>query len=171
MEQTTSGGPVTLQCLASIEYDGFLRTELHLVERQPPRDIQSLVLEVPVKKEHARYLYTWPTSFGSGGSPGQLVRTDGVQLPSDRVDWRRSPRAFLDVRVRESVGAGRHGQGDSSRPRRRAGDAPDSHHRQADPPASRPAAQVHLCLPGHATQADGERRLGAAFRQLPMVRR
>ncbi|MCX7426580.1 MAG: DUF6067 family protein [Planctomycetia bacterium] len=73
LEQTASDGPITAKAVASIEYDGFLRTECTL-SVSAPVEIQSLVLEIPVKKEHARYLYTWPTIWGGSGFSGELVR-------------------------------------------------------------------------------------------------
>ena len=74
MEQKLSSGRLTLQCHSRIEYDGLLRTEC-ILESRTPAQIQSLVLEIPVKKEHARYLYTWPTVYGGMGFSGQLSRT------------------------------------------------------------------------------------------------
>jgi hypothetical protein len=73
LEQPFSAGSLTLQCLSTIEYDGLLKTECTLDSRVPAQ-VQSLVLEIPIKKEHARYLYTWPTAYGSGGVSGQLSR-------------------------------------------------------------------------------------------------
>ena len=73
LEQTVSAGGLSWQCLSKIEYDGLLRTDCTLSSDSPAR-IQSLVLEIPVKKEHARYLYTWPTVYGGTGFSGQLSR-------------------------------------------------------------------------------------------------
>ena len=73
LEQTVSAGATKLQCLSRIEYDGLLRTEC-ILDSRAPAQIQSLVLEIPVKKEHARYLYTWPTVYGGTGFSGQLNR-------------------------------------------------------------------------------------------------
>ena len=39
-----------------------------------PVEVESLVLEIPVKREHARYLYTWPTTWGVGGVSGELIQ-------------------------------------------------------------------------------------------------
>jgi len=74
LTQTASAGELTLQCVSRIEYDGLLKTECILKSRVPAR-VQSLVLEIPVKKEHARYFYTWPTVYGGTGFSGQLGRT------------------------------------------------------------------------------------------------
>ena len=69
LTQTASAGELTLQCVSRIEYDGLLKTECILKSRVPAR-VQSLVLEIPVKKEHARYFYTWPTVYGGTGFSG-----------------------------------------------------------------------------------------------------
>ena len=73
LEQTVSAAELSWQCLSKIEYDGFLRTDCTL-SSDSPAQIQSLVLEIPIKKEHARYLYTWPTVYGATGFSGQLSR-------------------------------------------------------------------------------------------------
>jgi hypothetical protein len=73
VEQDGAGGAITARTLASIEYDGLLRAECTL-SASAHVEIQSLVLEIPVKREHARYLYTWPTVWGGGGTSGELVR-------------------------------------------------------------------------------------------------
>ena len=79
LAETASAGAITLQCLSRIEYDGLLRTEC-ILDSRAPAQVQSLVLEIPVKKEHARYFYTWPTVYGGGGFSGQLSRTMGFSF-------------------------------------------------------------------------------------------
>ena len=66
-----------------------------------PVEIQSLVLEIPVKPEHARYLYTWPTAWGGSGFSGELARP--MEFNFHPIVWlgRRSPGTLVDVRVGE----------------------------------------------------------------------
>ncbi len=73
LERTASDDSFAAHVVTSIEYDGFLRTGCALTASAPV-EIESLVLEIPVKREHARYLYTWPTTWGGGGFSGELVQ-------------------------------------------------------------------------------------------------
>jgi len=84
LEQTVSAAAINLQCLSKIEYDGLLRTEC-ILSSDAPAQLQSLVLEIPLKKEHARYLYTWPIVYGGAGFSGQLSRP--VELGFHPIVW------------------------------------------------------------------------------------
>ncbi len=82
--QHASDGPLTLQSQVRLEYDGFLRTDITLAGASPVQ-VQSLALEIPIQREHARYLYTWPTSFGGGGYSGELSRP--MQFSFHPIVW------------------------------------------------------------------------------------
>lgn len=71
LDQRVTAGPITWQTESQVEYDGFLRIQCVLSSRIPVK-IGALVMEIPMKAELARYLYTWPTTFGGGGYSGRL---------------------------------------------------------------------------------------------------
>lgn len=64
---------LNLAATVRTEYDGMVRSDLVIEPRQPVA-IDSLALEVPLKAEHARYLYHFPGRWGSAYNAGALPR-------------------------------------------------------------------------------------------------
>ena len=60
LSQALSGEPLELRAQTVIEYDGLVRTDLR-VRAKRRTSLQRLAVEVPLKAEHARYIYAWPT--------------------------------------------------------------------------------------------------------------
>ncbi len=48
-----------------IEYDGMIRSDFKLLPEGKKVDVQRLVLEIPIRREHAKYLHFWPGRWGS----------------------------------------------------------------------------------------------------------
>lgn len=69
----------------SVEYDGMIRTDFHLTP-QGAAQVESLVLEVPVKAEYAKYLYHWPGRWGSAYNAGALPK-EGIEGPFKPIFW------------------------------------------------------------------------------------
>ena len=67
-----SSGNLSYEGAATVEYDGMLRVDLRLVPNRPPLVIEQLALEIPIKPEHARYLYHFPGQWGSVANSGYL---------------------------------------------------------------------------------------------------
>jgi len=61
IEQRMTAPGVRLRARSTIEYDGFIKVEL-TAEAQRDTTLERLVLTVPLKAEHARYVNTWPTT-------------------------------------------------------------------------------------------------------------
>lgn len=66
------GGSVRLSGTASVEYDGMVRVDLVVSPTGDKATIQKLMLEIPLKPEHARYLYHFPGRWGSVDNSGFL---------------------------------------------------------------------------------------------------
>jgi hypothetical protein len=69
--RATAGG-LTLRGTTTIEYDGMLRADLELLPERGPVEVQSLLLEVPLRAQYARYLYHFPGKWGSVANSGFL---------------------------------------------------------------------------------------------------
>jgi hypothetical protein len=67
-----SSGNLAFEGTAAVEYDGMVRVDLRLIPNQSPLVIDQLVLEIPIKPEHARYLYHFPGQWGSVANSGYL---------------------------------------------------------------------------------------------------
>ena len=66
-----SGGLVC-EGKASIEYDGMIRCDLKLAPKSQKVTIDRLALEIPLRAEHARFLHTWPGSWGTASNSRAL---------------------------------------------------------------------------------------------------
>ncbi len=84
LRQIARAGDLTLQTDFQLEYDGFLQLELQLSARAAT-ELRSLVLDIPLSRQIAQYLYTWPTSYGSGGYSGRLP--DSLQMSFHPIVW------------------------------------------------------------------------------------
>lgn len=71
----TSAESDALELSATVrtEYDGMIRSDL-VIEPREPVTIDSLALEIPLKAEHAQYLYHFPGRWGSAYNAGALPR-------------------------------------------------------------------------------------------------
>ncbi len=69
-----------------IEYDGMIRADLRLLPKTSNVTIERLDLEIPLRREHARYLHTWPGQWGSSGNSGALP-ADGYHGPLKPFVW------------------------------------------------------------------------------------
>jgi len=67
----TSAGGVPISATAQIEYDGMMRMDLVLGARQGST-LDGLRLELPLRAEHAKYLYHFPGRWGSAFNAGAL---------------------------------------------------------------------------------------------------
>jgi hypothetical protein len=69
-----------------IEYDGMVRADLRLLPKGSKVTIERLDLEIPLRREHARYLHTWPGQWGSSGNSGALSAA-GYRGPLKPFVW------------------------------------------------------------------------------------
>jgi hypothetical protein len=67
-------GRLTLIGTTTIEYDGMVRVDLSLTPTKGKPIIEQLALEIPLKPEHARYLYHFPGRWGSVDNSGFLPK-------------------------------------------------------------------------------------------------
>lgn len=67
-------GPLRVLATTRIEYDGMIRTDLALDAAPTAVAIESLALEIPLKPEHATYLYHFPGRWGSVANSGFLPK-------------------------------------------------------------------------------------------------
>jgi len=74
--QTAKGGTLNLSGRVRAEYDGMIRVDW---KAQAVRDVtlESLVLEIPFHTRHARYFYSFPSSWGKMGN-AFAVPEDGL---------------------------------------------------------------------------------------------
>ncbi len=63
---------LVLRGTTTIEFDGMIRTDLELLPDRGPVEVESLQLEVPLRAQHARYLYHFPGKWGSVANSGFL---------------------------------------------------------------------------------------------------
>lgn len=71
IQQSSNSGPLATTLTTTIEYDG-LATVCWRLKPTQSLVLQTLTLEIPLKQELARYLYTWPTSWGAAGYSGSF---------------------------------------------------------------------------------------------------
>lgn len=69
----------------TVEYDGMVRADFSIVPSGRV-DVERLVLEVPVRREHARYLYCWPGRCGTVLNGGALP-PGGYRGPFQPFVW------------------------------------------------------------------------------------
>lgn len=69
--RATAAGLV-LRGTTTIEFDGMIRTDLELRPDRGPVDVERLRLEIPLRAQHARYLYHFPGKWGSVANSGYL---------------------------------------------------------------------------------------------------
>lgn len=69
--QATESGLV-LRGATTVEFDGMIRVDLELRPDRGPVEVESLQLEVPLRAQHARYLYHFPGKWGSVANSGFL---------------------------------------------------------------------------------------------------
>lgn len=69
-EATNSG--LTLRGTTTVEFDGMIRADLELRPDRGAVEVESLQLEVPLRAQHARYLYHFPGRWGSVANSGFL---------------------------------------------------------------------------------------------------
>lgn len=62
---TQTSAALALSGTTTVEYDGMIRTDLELWPVNGEANIQELTLEVPLKAQHARYLYHFPGAWGT----------------------------------------------------------------------------------------------------------
>jgi hypothetical protein len=79
-------GALKLTGTSLVEYDGMIRCDLTLTPSAGKATIQELTLEVPLKPEHARYLYHFPGRWGSVFNSGYLPK-EGWQSPFKPFVW------------------------------------------------------------------------------------
>ncbi|HJN16603.1 MAG TPA: DUF6067 family protein, partial [Armatimonadota bacterium] len=70
---------------AIVEYDGMIRSEIALAE-DGGKSLDSLTLEIPIKREHAKYLYHYPGKWGSAYNAGALP-AEGFTNPFKPYVW------------------------------------------------------------------------------------
>jgi hypothetical protein len=81
----TSSQSLRLAGSVRVEYDGVLRSDF-AVEPLGAATLDSLVLEVPVKADNAKYLYHFPGQWGSSYNAGALPK-DGFEAPFRPYIW------------------------------------------------------------------------------------
>ncbi|NPV47029.1 MAG: hypothetical protein HPY69_08715 [Armatimonadetes bacterium] len=62
---TQTSDALELAGTTTIEYDGMIRCDLELSPTSGAATVQELTLEIPLKAQHARYLYHFPGAWGS----------------------------------------------------------------------------------------------------------
>jgi len=67
-------GSLTLTGTTTVEYDGMIRVDLSVTPTRGKATIDQLTLEIPLKPEHARYLYHFPGRWGSVDNSGFLPK-------------------------------------------------------------------------------------------------
>ncbi len=83
---TEAGSDKTqLNGTVAVEFDGMIRSDWQLVPNGKTT-LQRLALEVPVKREHARYLYTFPGGWGNVNNAGPAP-TEPLDAPFLPYVW------------------------------------------------------------------------------------
>lgn len=82
--EASSGG---LDCSGTVrlEYDGMIRSDFRLIPRGEVT-LEALSLEMPIKPQHAKYLYHWPGRWGSAYNAGALP-PEGFHGPFKPFLW------------------------------------------------------------------------------------
>ncbi|OGV70043.1 MAG: hypothetical protein A3K19_24860 [Lentisphaerae bacterium RIFOXYB12_FULL_65_16] len=84
---TARAAGVTLSGSTTVEFDGMLRVDLKLTPDAGVATLQDLSLEIPLKPEHARYLYHFPGQWGS--------IANSAALPADGWSYGFKPFVWL----------------------------------------------------------------------------
>ena len=71
MNQGAAAEGVTFAFPTTVEYDGLAKAVCRLTVEKPVT-LDSLMVEIPLSGNHARYLYTWPTATFEQGYSGAL---------------------------------------------------------------------------------------------------
>jgi hypothetical protein len=68
-------GPVVCEGTVRVEFDGMVRCDLRLASKDRGKGVawERLALEVPLRKEHAVYLHTWPGQWGTAANSRALA--------------------------------------------------------------------------------------------------
>ncbi len=74
----------TMTATSRVEFDGLIRTDLLLTPGAAAPD--GLELEIPIKAEHARYLYNFPGSWGNMRN-SRALPADGWRAPFTPFVW------------------------------------------------------------------------------------
>jgi len=80
-----SSGPLRVNALTRVDFDGMVRVDWSLAASKPVK-LDSLVMEITIPAEHAKYLYHFPGSWGSAKNVGSLPAQD-VRLPFRPFIW------------------------------------------------------------------------------------
>jgi hypothetical protein len=72
----------------SVEFDGMVRCDLRLAPKTgvPAVSLERLDLEVPLRKEHAVYLHTWPGQWGTAAN-SRALPAEGHRGPFKPFVW------------------------------------------------------------------------------------
>ena len=71
LETSVGSDKLRLTSTIRVEYDGVVRSDLSFQPLEPTK-LDSLVLELPIKAAHAKYLYHFPGRWGSAYNAGAL---------------------------------------------------------------------------------------------------
>ena len=80
-----SSGPLRVNALTRVDFDGMMRVDWSLATSKPVT-LNALVMEIIIPAEHAKYLYHFPGSWGSAKNVGSLPAQD-VTLPFRPFIW------------------------------------------------------------------------------------
>jgi len=72
MTVSSAADGVSLQGTVTVEYDGMVRVDATFAPTQGQAVLRDLALEIPLKPQHARYLYHFPGRWGSVANSGFL---------------------------------------------------------------------------------------------------
>ena len=78
---------LSLSGMTQVEFDGMIRVDLALRPTAGPRP-DGVVLEIPLKAQHARYLYHFPGQWGSVANSGRCRRRMAARLQAVRLAGR-----------------------------------------------------------------------------------
>jgi len=82
-------GPLACEGTVRVDYDGMVRCDVRLVPKAggaKKATLERLVLEVPLRGQHAQYLHTWPGQWGSAANSRALPK-QGHRGPFKPFVW------------------------------------------------------------------------------------
>ena len=101
---TTATGPdCTVTGSLWVEYDGCVRCDWKLTPKRPGARLDRLVFEMPIKAEHAKYLYHFPGAWSSYVELPRPRQGRGPRLPPLRLARRRGSRHVVVLPVRPGL--------------------------------------------------------------------